>query len=77
MAVVFVFCIIVGYDERFQVRDIWATVSFSATNAQMFGFNIQNKISWHEDYDRFSYYYKSVILSGYVGLGSCVGGSKI
>ena len=54
-----------------------STVSFYATNSPMCGFDIPNKIPWHEDDFIISYFYKIVINYSVVGLGTGYGRPKI
>ena len=54
-----------------------STVSFSATNAPICGFDSPNKIAWHEDYLGMSYCCKRENNPGVVGLGTWCGRPKI
>ena len=42
----------------------------------MWGLNILNEESLHEEYYRMSYFYKRVIIYGYVGIRSCGDGPR-
>ena len=51
----------------------WSTVTLFATNAPMCGFNSPNERCWRGDDGRMSYFYKRVINSRVVCIGTCCG----
>ena len=60
----------------FSSGKVWSTVSFSAINSQVCRFNSRNENYWHEDYDKWSYWYKRIIIYGGICIKSCGGWSK-
>ena len=61
----------------FRSAKYWSTASFYVKNYSMWGFNILNERSLHENYYRMSYCYKREIICVDVGLGSWGGEPNI